>query len=97
MFLINYSYNFTCKVLSDDGKRKQFDTWGATSEQMGGGQASPGAGPDFSRHQSWNFQSSVDPEELFRKIFGQGGFQGGNFGEDYAESRFGFGAAQEVS
>lgn len=64
---------------------------------MGGGQGGPNAGPDFSRHQSWNFQSSVDPEELFRKIFGQAGFgQGGNFTEDYAESRFGFGAAQEV-
>jgi DnaJ family protein A protein 3 len=61
--------------LSDDGKRKQFDTWGATSEQMGGGQAGPGASQDFSRHQNWNFQSSV---------------------EEFAESRFGFGAAQEV-
>lgn len=82
--------------MSDDGKRKQFDTWGATSEQMGGGQGGPGASQDFSRHQNWNFQSSVDPEELFRKIFGQAGFQGGNFGEEFAESRFGFGAAQEV-
>ena len=64
---------------------------------MGGGQGGPDVGPDFARHQSWNFQSSVDPEELFRKIFGQG-FQnaGGGFQEDYAESRFGFGAAQEV-
>ncbi|XP_057375063.1 protein tumorous imaginal discs, mitochondrial-like isoform X2 [Daphnia carinata] len=86
------------EVLSDDTKRKQFDTWGATSEQMGGGQGGPNAGPDFSRHQNWNFQSSVDPEELFRKIFGQGGFQGGSFGgEDFAESRFGFGAAQEMT
>lgn len=55
-----------------------------------------GAGQDFGRHQSWNFQSSVDPEELFRKIFGQAGFGGGGFTEDFAESRFGFGAAQEV-
>ncbi|KAI9553965.1 hypothetical protein GHT06_019236 [Daphnia sinensis] len=85
------------EVLSDENKRKQFDTWGATSEQMGGGQAGPNAGQDFSRHQNWNFQSSIDPEELFRKIFGQAGFQGGNFGEDFAESRFGFGAAQEMT
>lgn len=63
---------------------------------MGGGQPGPGASQDFARHQNWNFQSSVDPEELFRKIFGQAGFQGGNFGEEFAESRFGFGAAQEV-
>lgn len=64
---------------------------------MGGGHPGdrhPG-GPDF-RHQNWNFQSSIDPEELFRKIFGQAGFQGANFGEEFAESKFGFGAAQEV-
>ena len=64
---------------------------------MGGG---AGASQDFGRHQNWNFTSSIDPEELFRKIFGQAGFQrGGQFGdfnEDFAESRFGFGAAQEV-
>lgn len=88
------------QVLSDEGKRKEFDTWGATSDQMGGGQAGPSAGQDFSRHQSWNFQSSVNPEELFRKIFGDAGFKpGGSFGdfnEEFAESRFGFGAAQEV-
>ena len=85
------------QVLSDEGKRKDYDTWGATSDQMGGG---AGASQDFGRHQNWNFTSSIDPEELFRKIFGQAGFQrGGQFGdynEDFAESRFGFGAAQEV-
>lgn len=64
---------------------------------MGGGQPGPGADQDFSKHQNWNFQSSIDPEELFRKIFGQGGFSAGNFNEDFAESRFGFGASQEVS
>lgn len=88
---------FALQVLSDDGKRKQYDTWGATSDQMGGGQPGPGAGQDFSKHQNWNFQSSIDPEELFRKIFGQGGFSAGNFSEDFAESRFGFGASQEVN
>ena len=82
---------FVLQVLSDEGKRKQYDTWGATSDQMGGGQPGPGAQEDFSRHQNWNFQSSIDPEELFRKIFGQaagaGGFSAGNFNDDYAESR----------
>jgi DnaJ family protein A protein 3 len=44
-----------------------------------------------------NFHSNIDPEELFRKIFGNAGFQGGfsNFG-DFAESNFGFAAATEV-
>lgn len=65
---------------------------------MGGGHPGPGAGQGFSSaHQSWNFQSSIDPEELFRKIFGQQArYGGGGFQEDFAESAFGFGAAQEV-
>lgn len=60
---------------------------------MGGGR--PGAGPDgFS--QSWQYQSTIDPEELFRKIFGEAGFGKGTF-DDFADSKFGFGAAEEVS
>jgi len=85
------------EVLSDDSKRKEYDTWGATSEQMGAGHPGQGAGQGFGAHQNWNFQSNIDPEELFRKIFGQGGFQAPNFGDDFAESRFGFGAAQEMT
>lgn len=53
-----------------------------------------GAGPQgFS--QQWSYQSTIDPEELFRKIFGEAGF-GRNSFEDFAESSFGFGEAQEV-
>ncbi|XP_012137225.1 dnaJ homolog l(2)tid, mitochondrial isoform X2 [Megachile rotundata] len=83
------------EVLSDDTKRKQYDTWGSTSEQMGMGQGG-GHAKDFG--QSWQFRSSVNPEDLFRKIFGDAGFQSSAFGdfEDFAESKFGFGAAQEV-
>ncbi|ODM89514.1 hypothetical protein Ocin01_17166 [Orchesella cincta] len=86
------------EVLSDDTKRKEYDMWGQTSEQMGrSGGGAPGGG--FSQR-SWNFNSEIDPEELFRKIFGSaGGFAGGNpFGdqEDFAESSFGYGAAQEI-
>ncbi|XP_054462963.1 dnaJ heat shock protein family (Hsp40) member A3a isoform X2 [Anoplopoma fimbria] len=60
------------EVLSDEGKRKQYDTYGSTgfdAGQAGGGQ------------RSWSGQSSnVDPEELFRKIFGE--FPGGRgFGD----------------
>lgn len=54
-----------------------------------------GAGPhpnDFGQH--WQFRSTIDPEELFRKIFGNN-FRETSF-DDFAESKFGFGAAQEV-
>lgn len=82
------------QVLSDSTKRKEYDTYGATSEQMGmggGGRGSPGF------DQSWQFKSSIDPEELFRKIFGEASFKGGsNYYDDFNESQFGYGAAQEV-
>ncbi|XP_026283350.1 protein tumorous imaginal discs, mitochondrial isoform X1 [Frankliniella occidentalis] len=89
------------EVLSDDTKRREYDAWGTTSEQMGregggfgprGGKARPGAGQGM----NWEYRSSVDPEELFRKIFGDHhGFQ--SFTEDFADSAFGFGSGQEVS
>ncbi|XP_017753384.1 PREDICTED: protein tumorous imaginal discs, mitochondrial-like isoform X1 [Eufriesea mexicana] len=84
------------EVLSDDNKRKEYDTWGATSEQMGMNQGSGEHVKDFG--QSWQFRSSINPEELFRKIFGQAGFQTNIFNdfEDFQESSYGFGAAQEV-
>ncbi|XP_056144755.1 dnaJ heat shock protein family (Hsp40) member A3a isoform X1 [Lampris incognitus] len=51
------------EVLSDEGKRKQYDTYGTSgfdAGQAGGGQ------------QYWSGQTTnVDPEELFRKIFGE--------------------------
>ncbi|XP_075998898.1 dnaJ heat shock protein family (Hsp40) member A3a isoform X1 [Genypterus blacodes] len=51
------------EVLSDEGKRKQYDTYGSASfdaGQAGGGQ------------QYWSGQTSnIDPEELYRKIFGE--------------------------
>uniref|UniRef100_A0A3P8SCP3 DnaJ homolog subfamily A member 3, mitochondrial n=1 Tax=Amphiprion percula TaxID=161767 RepID=A0A3P8SCP3_AMPPE len=60
------------EVLGDEVKRKQYDTYGSASfdsGQAGGGQ------------RYWSGQaSSVDPEELFRKIFGE--FSGGRgFGD----------------
>ncbi|XP_016839471.1 protein tumorous imaginal discs, mitochondrial isoform X2 [Nasonia vitripennis] len=88
------------EVLSDETKRKEYDTWGATSEQMGmGGGPPPGAGRNHdTRDFNWQFKSTINPEELFRKIFGEAGFKSGGFSdfEDYADSRYGFGAAQEV-
>ncbi|XP_068622968.1 protein tumorous imaginal discs, mitochondrial-like isoform X2 [Battus philenor] len=79
------------EILSDDNKRKQYDTYGTTSEQMGMGGAS---GPDGFTHQ-WQYKSTIDPEELFRKIFGDAGFKSEAF-SDFAESQFGFGASQEI-
>uniref|UniRef100_A0A2M4D0C9 DnaJ homolog l(2)tid, mitochondrial n=1 Tax=Anopheles darlingi TaxID=43151 RepID=A0A2M4D0C9_ANODA len=84
------------EVLSDETKRSEYDTYGQTSEQMGrsgGGRPGAGAGPQgFS--QNWQFRSTIDPEELFRKIFGDGGFQSGF--DDFSDSKFGFGGAQEI-
>lgn len=57
---------------------------------MGGGPS----GTDGFTHQ-WQYKSTIDPEELFRKIFGDAGFKADTF-SDFAESQFGFGAAQEV-
>uniref|UniRef100_A0A8C2HVP1 DnaJ homolog subfamily A member 3, mitochondrial n=1 Tax=Cyprinus carpio TaxID=7962 RepID=A0A8C2HVP1_CYPCA len=51
------------EVLSDEGKRKQYDTYGSAG--FDAGQA--GAG----HQQYWSGGSSIDPEELFRKIFGE--------------------------
>ncbi|MCL4141775.1 UNVERIFIED_CONTAM: hypothetical protein GTU68_059862, partial [Idotea baltica] len=81
------------EVLGDDEKRRQYDTFGQTSEQIhregGGAQGNPFSG-------GWSYQTNIDPEELFRKIFGDFN-KGFNMGEqDFAESNFGFGAAQEV-
>ena len=61
---------------------------------------SPGAA-GFGQQQ-WDFHSQVDPEELFRKIFGDfgqrgGGGFGGDFDQNFEESRYGFGASQEAS
>ncbi|XP_020799080.1 protein tumorous imaginal discs, mitochondrial isoform X3 [Drosophila serrata] len=89
------------EVLSDDQKRREYDTYGQTAENMGrqgggfpGGGFPGGGGPEgFS--QSWQFRSSIDPEELFRKIFGEGNFRSNSF-DDFADSKFGFGQAQEM-
>jgi len=45
------------------------------------------------------FHSSINPEELFRKIFGEAGFNTSGFGgfTDFAESAFGFAPAAEAS
>lgn len=83
------------EVLSDDTKRREYDTFGQTSEQMGmgGPQSSRGHGAQ-GFEQAWQFRSTIDPEELFRKIFGNAGFR--QEYDDFAENQFGFGGAQEL-
>jgi len=67
------------EVLGDEGKRKQYDTYGSAGfdgSQAGGGQ------------QYWRGQTTnVDPEELFRKIFGEfSGTRGfGDFGAMFGD------------
>lgn len=80
------------EILSDETKRQQYDNWGTTSDFPGGG---AGAGSQG----SWGtggFHSTIDPEELFRKIFGDLGGRTGFSDFDFSESQFGFGGAQEV-
>ncbi|KAG7315484.1 hypothetical protein KOW79_021572 [Hemibagrus wyckioides] len=48
------------EVLSDEVKRKQYDTYGSA------GPSASGAGQQY-----WRSGTTVDPEELFRKIFGE--------------------------
>ncbi|XP_055050867.2 dnaJ homolog subfamily A member 3, mitochondrial isoform X1 [Misgurnus anguillicaudatus] len=50
------------EVLSDEVKRKQYDTYGSAGFD-------PGAGAGHQQY--WSGGASVDPEELFRKIFGE--------------------------
>lgn len=56
------------EILSDDTKRSEYDTYGTTTEQMhrnGGGGGGAGGGPQgFNQH--WQYNSTIDPEELFR-------------------------------
>ncbi|XP_032896561.1 dnaJ homolog subfamily A member 3, mitochondrial isoform X1 [Amblyraja radiata] len=55
------------EVLSDEVKRKQYDTYGAAGFDAGTARG----------QQYWQAGPSVDPEELFRRIFGE--FSGSRF------------------
>ncbi|XP_014278288.1 protein tumorous imaginal discs, mitochondrial isoform X1 [Halyomorpha halys] len=83
------------EVLSDENKRKQYDQWGTTSEQMGMGGGGGGPRGDMGGF-NWQYRATIDPQELFRKIFGETPFGGGLGFDDFAESKFGFGSAEEV-
>ncbi|KFQ20690.1 hypothetical protein N332_00476, partial [Mesitornis unicolor] len=60
------------EVLSDEVKRKQYDAYGTASFD-------PGATGTGAGRQYWSSGPSIDPEELFRKIFGE--FSGSPFGD----------------
>ncbi|XP_026715012.1 dnaJ homolog subfamily A member 3, mitochondrial, partial [Athene cunicularia] len=60
------------EVLSDEVKRKQYDAYGTASFD-------PGATGAGAGRQYWSSGPSIDPEELFRKIFGE--FSGSPFGD----------------
>ena len=86
--------------MSDESKRQQYDTFGTASDYMGGNTS--GAGPTSEQpgadrfSGSWTYQSQVDPEEFFRKIFGAR-FNSADFEDDFAEpNAYGHGAAREV-
>jgi len=75
------------EVIGDEEKRKQYDHYGTTDDfgGMGGGGGGGGAGGGF------GFQSNIDPEELFRNIFGDRGSPFGNFGQQQQSQGFDFG------
>lgn len=67
-----------------------------------GGAPPPGAGGfgGGAGNKNWDFHSQVDPEELFRRIFGDQSFRtsGNPFGDfqEFQEANYGYGSAQEV-
>ena len=97
------------EVLSDETKRKNYDTYGMTgSDPFGGGGQGPFAGargrtsdPGQGFRGYEYYQSQVDPEELFRKIFGdafnRGGFGNHEWMNDGGENGFGQQGITQVS
>lgn len=84
------SHSTSCsQVLGDESKRKEYDSWGAQS-QFGQSRSQPG-------YNDFQYSSHVDPEELFRKIFGDISFKHRMSDFEYAESNFGYGASEHVS
>ena len=80
------------ECLSDDSKRKQYDAFGGGGGGFGGGDPAGGFGG------AWNFKSSIDPEELFRTIFGDKSWRGGAGASGFADAfsqNFDFGGAQQ--
>ncbi|CAG9831670.1 unnamed protein product [Diabrotica balteata] len=61
---------------------------------MGGGGGHSKVPQGFS--QQWQYQSTIDPEPLFRTIFGDAFIKGSSHFEVFTESNYGFGEAQTI-
>ncbi|KAK4336801.1 hypothetical protein RND71_043580 [Anisodus tanguticus] len=79
------------EILSDDSKRKNYDTFGKQEDFQ------PGFNPGSSGFQG--FHSTIDPEELFKKVFGDLGFDMFKDRNDFGfqESDFGHSSSQETT
>ena len=74
------SFFVVLQVLGDETRRREYDTMGAAG--FGGGSGGFQQGQWQGTH--------IDPEELFRKIFGDAGFGGGGGRESsFGDSIFG--------
>ena len=89
------------EVLSDDQKRSQYD--GTTRRNPFEQQQHRDPFQGFSQRSSWQYKSNVDPEDLFRQIFGEfaKGFnqqrRTGGFSPFEDFSPFGFGANSQTT
>lgn len=54
------------EILSDDQKRKEYDTFGTTTEQMNRNGGAGPTGQGFNQH--WQYTSTINPEELFKCV-----------------------------
>ncbi|XP_012936716.1 dnaJ homolog subfamily A member 3, mitochondrial [Aplysia californica] len=84
------------EVLSDEGRRRDYDAFGMAGQ---GARQQPGGFRSQQQgfHGFENFQSQMDPEELFRKIFGSAGLGGFGFSnQDFEGSMDGFAPASEL-
>ncbi|GFT51816.1 protein tumorous imaginal discs, mitochondrial, partial [Nephila pilipes] len=75
------------EVLGDEKKRKEYDEWGTQREFQY--RRDPAAN-------EFRFHSNIDPEDLFRKIFGNLNFKGRMADFEYADTHFGHGAAEHI-
>lgn len=88
------------ECLSDDAKRKQYDAYGSAGPTGANG-FDPDANNPFASGRTGfqGFHSTIDPEELFKRVFGDLGFdmfkdRTGDFG--FQETEWGSSASQEV-
>ncbi|GBM84939.1 Protein tumorous imaginal discs, mitochondrial [Araneus ventricosus] len=75
------------EVLGDEKKRREYDEWGTQAEFGNRREASAN---------EFKFHSNIDPEDLFRQIFGNLNFNPRMQDFDYADSHFGHSASEHV-